>query len=427
MNTGPQNVVVLNPGHFHAALTLRQRHPMLADDVYVYSDDGDDLDRFLSLVQAFNDRAESPTGWRLHVRRGDDHLERLRRERPGDLVVVAGRNDTKMASIHALHADGFRVLGDKPWVIDIAQIPLLAETMAGGVLAMDIMTERHEVMSRLQRVLSRLPEVFGAYRWEAGTPAIEMESVHHLFKLVNGKPLVRPAWYFDVAVQGEGITDVTTHLVDLTQWMTGSSGGGGADGGVELVAARQWTTDVPRDAFGRITGLADFPPSVRAAVSGDVLKLLCNAQIDYRLGGVPARVVSLWNLAIPDGGGDTHHAVLRGTRSDIVVDQGPQTGFRTRLRVFPHVPGGGVVSALAEAVVALQREFPGLSLVRDGEAVRLDVPARLHTTHEEHFAKVLDEFLGHIRAGAWPETLAPDLLAKYTLLAQARELANGRG
>jgi len=52
-------------------------------------------------------------------------------------------------------------------------------------------------------------------------PAIVMKSVHHLYKIVNQQPLVRPAWFFDIAAQGEGITDVTTHLVDLAQWMTG--------------------------------------------------------------------------------------------------------------------------------------------------------------------------------------------------------------
>ena len=42
-------------------------------------------------------------------------------------------------------------------------------------------------------------------------PSITMESVHHFFKNVSGKPLIRPAWYYDVAQQGEGIADVTTH------------------------------------------------------------------------------------------------------------------------------------------------------------------------------------------------------------------------
>ena len=44
------------------------------------------------------------------------------------------------------------------------------------------------------------------------------ESVHYFSKLVSGAPLKRPAWFFDTAQQGEGLVDITTHLVDLVQW-----------------------------------------------------------------------------------------------------------------------------------------------------------------------------------------------------------------
>jgi len=186
------NLVVLDPGHFHAALTLRERHPRLSEEVYVYSTDGPDLESFLRMVQSFNRRADNPTRWQLHVYRGGDHLERLRSERPGDVVVIAGRNDSKMASIHRLHADGFFVLGDKPWLIDPAQIGMLNEVAAKPPVAMDIMTERHEVATRLQVALAAQPRVFGRLRNDGGPPAISMESVHHLCKIVNGAPLVRP-------------------------------------------------------------------------------------------------------------------------------------------------------------------------------------------------------------------------------------------
>ena len=376
------------------------------------------------IVQSFNARASDPTGWNLHVYRGADFLERVSRERPGEVVVYAGKNDAKMRAIHRLHAEGFSVLGDKPWLIDAADLPLLRETAAGPPLAMDIMTERHEIATRVQKALSESPEVFGAFRTDGGEPAILLESVHHLYKLVNQRPLVRPAWYFDVAVQGEGITDVTTHLVDLTQWMTGSGKPFDYARDVELVAARQWPTEVARDIFERITGLDDFPAAVRGAVSGDTLQYLCNAQIDYRLRGLPMRVLSIWNLAIPEGGGDTHCAILRGTQADLVVDQGPQTGFATRLSVHPRSPGPAYARALAQAVAALQPQFPGLAVVPDGDIYRIAIPQALRTTHEEHFAAVLDDFLDLLSSGEQPANLGPDLLAKYTLLAQARELSH---
>lgn len=424
MASGKHTLVVLNPGHFHAALTLRKRHPLLADDVYVYSEDGADLESFLRIVETFNQRERDPTRWNLHVYRGRDFLERLRRERPGEVVVYAGKNDAKMRLIHDLHADGFCVLGDKPWLIGADSLPLLGETVAGPPLAMDIMTERHEVATRLQKALAESPEVFGSFRTHGDEPAILLESVHHLYKLVNQRPLVRPAWYFDVAVQGEGITDVTTHLVDLTQWMAGGGRPFDYARDVELIAARQWTTEVARDVFARITGLEDFPAAIRGAVSGDALHYRCNAQIDYRLRGLPMRVVSIWNLAIPEGGGDTHSAILRGTQADLVVDQGPQTGFATRLSVHPHSPGQAYGRVLAHAISALQPQFPGLAAEADGDVYRIVVPKSLRTTHEEHFAEVLDDFLGYLSGNERPLSLGPDLVAKYTLLARARELSH---
>lgn len=427
MSTGRHTLIVLNPGHFHAALTLRNRHARLSDDVHVYAEDGADLESFLRIVHSFNARASDPTGWNLHVYRGADFLERVSRERPGEVVVYAGKNDAKMRAIHRLHGEGFCVLGDKPWLIGADGLPLLRETVAAPPLAMDIMTERHEITTRVQKALSASPEVFGTFRTDGGEPAILLESVHHLYKLVNQRPLVRPAWYFDVAVQGEGITDVTTHLIDLTQWMTGSGKPFDYARDIELTAARQWPTAVARDMFKRVTGLDDFPAAVRGAVTGDTLQYLCNAQIDYRLRGLPIRVASIWNLAIPEGGGDTHYAALRGTLADLVVDQGPATGFAVRLSVHPHSPGKTYGRALSHAVAALQPRFPGLAVeTDDGDIYRIAIPQALRTTHEEHFAAVLDDFLELMGSGERPANLGSDLMAKYTLLARARELSHRR-
>src|SRR5690606_29896118 len=96
----------------------------------------------------------------------------------------------------------------------------------------------------LQRELSRMPEVFGTL--QAGTPddpAITKESIHHFSKIVSGSPLKRPAWFFDVQQQGEGIVDVTTHLVDLIQWEAFPDVILQKQD-VEIVSARRWTTDL---------------------------------------------------------------------------------------------------------------------------------------------------------------------------------------
>jgi predicted dehydrogenase len=415
-------VVVFDPGHFHAALTLREHHPRLADEVYVYAQDGLDLERFLSVVQAFNQRAEAPTHWKTHVYRGADCLERLCVDRPGDIVVVAGRNDTKMATIHRLHAAGFFVLGDKPWLIDPQQLPMLEEVATSVPIAMDIMTERHDIANRVLKALIDRPGFFGSLNSSGSEPAIHLKSVHHLCKTVNGKPLVRPAWYFDTAVQGEGITDVTTHLVDLAQWMVGGEPFHYTRD-VELVSARQWRTEVPRAAFTQATGLPAFPEPLADRVSNGVLRLLCNASIDFRLRGTLVRIESIWDLAPPEGGGDTHLALVRGTGADLVIEQNAGTAFVPELLARPAQPRGA--TALADAIASLQSEFPGIGMRAANGAARLLIPAALRTTHEQHFARVLDRFLGYVDGREPPAGAAAGLAARYTLLARAAERARG--
>ena len=73
----------------------------------------------------------------------------------------------------------------------------------------------------------------------------------------------------------------------------------------------------------------------------------------------------------------------------------------------------------------MQLAFPGIGLVPDGEIFRSSIPRDLRTTHEEHFAAVLEEFLMYIDDGDAPENLGSDLVAKYTLLGRASELSRG--
>ena len=350
-------------------------------------------------------------------------MARLIEERAGDAVLLSGRNDIKMQSIGRLHAEGFYVLGDKPWLIGAGGLDVLRAATASPPLAMDIMTERHQIATELQAALLRDAQLFGEFRRDGAEPALCFKSVHHLYKIVNNRPLVRPHWFFDTAVQGEGIMDVTTHLVDLSQWFSASDALLTYERDVELQAARQWATEVPLDIYTQITGLDSFPQAVRAQVRGDTLHYRCNAAIDYRMAGVPVRIESLWNLRIPQGGGDTHYAVARGTRATLIVDQGPETGYLTRLSVHPAGNRPVDERALARALDALQSRFHGVGFFRDGPVMRLDIPGALRTGHESHFAAVLDRFIGYIDAGRWPPTIAADLVVKYTLLARARELA----
>ena len=89
----------------------------------------------------------------------------------------------------------------KPWIISPEDLPKLQAALdtadANRVIAYDIMTERYEITSIIQRELVNDPDIFGDIC--VGTedePGVFMESVHYLIKTVAGVPLRRPAWFF---------------------------------------------------------------------------------------------------------------------------------------------------------------------------------------------------------------------------------------
>jgi predicted dehydrogenase len=363
---------------------------------------------------------------------GADWLDRFAAESRGAIAVIAGNNARKAEYISRAVGAGCHTLADKPMVIAAGDYPALVaafdEARAQGVLVWDIMTERHEIASILQKELAAIPALFGAR--VAGTrdePAISKESVHHFAKLVSGAPIVRPAWFFDTAQQGEGLVDITTHLVDLVQWACFPETAL-APGDVRVLHAKRWPTVLTPAQFTRVTGVAAFPPFLRKDVAADGnLHVYANGEIDYTVRGLHAKVSVLWNYEAPPGAGDTHHSVLRGAGSRLVIRQGAEQGWTPTLYVEPATDGAPIPDAatVTQAMAALQPRYPGVGATRDGDGWRVDVPAAYHVGHEAHFGQVATQFMDAVARGGLPAWEVPNLLAKYALTTQALALARG--
>src|SRR5947209_18125614 len=110
-------LLFLDPGHFHAALTLRVPQARASDVIFVYARECAELHDFLALVERFNRRAPNPTRWRPVVTTADDPLGRLVDERRGDVVGLAGRKGGKARTTRRLPESGFHVHADKPWPV----------------------------------------------------------------------------------------------------------------------------------------------------------------------------------------------------------------------------------------------------------------------------------------------------------------------
>jgi predicted dehydrogenase len=342
-------------------------------------------------------------------------------EKPGNVMVVSGNNSRKTEYILEAVNAGIHVLADKPMVISPSEFPMLekAFSVAGknGVLLYDIMTERYEITTILQKELSQIREVFGdLQKGTAEEPAVTKESVHHFFKYVSGKPLVRPPWFFDVEQQGEGIVDVTTHLVDLIQWEAYPGVVLGKED-VDIISAQRWTTDLTPEMFEKVTGLESYPEYLVKDLEGDLLKVYSNGEIHYTLKGVHAKVSVIWNFQAPEGTGDTHYSVMRGTRSSLVIRQGEAEGYRPMLYVEANEGEDreDFFSSLEKAINQhLATRYPGIGLKEvDPSVWVLEIPDSYRVGHEAHFGQVTEKFLGFLSSGKIPEWEIPNMIVKY--------------
>ena len=437
-------LVTLDPGHFHAALVQKFMLPGVDSEVLVFAPVGEDLAQHLKRIEGFNTRANSPTSWNEKVYTGPDYLEEALHSRPLvnmtiardvtlvdvlSVVVISGNNARKSEYITKSIDAGFNVLADKPMVIrpaDLGQLRKDFDTAKKkGVLLYDIMTERFEITTMLQRALSQQRSLFGTL--EKGTPdnpSISKISVHNFSKVVAGAQLKRPQWFFDPEQQGAGIVDVMTHLVDLVQWeafpeVTLAA----AD--AKVLKARRWTTPITLEQFGRVTGAKEFPAFLNAYVEDGVLQAPANGEFTYTLKGVHAKVSVTWEFEAPPGAGDTHFSVMRGTRALLTIKQGAEQGYKPVLYVerTPAVSAADHERALRAAIATVAKTWPGVDVKAEGDHFVVTVPERYHNGHEAHFTQVTENFLKYLRARKLPDWEVPNMLTKYATIMQAYELS----
>lgn len=430
--TNEVRLITLDPGHFHASLVQKFMYPQVSPVVHVYAPAGPDLDQHLQRIQSFNTRADNPTHWQEEVYTGPDFLDKMVRDKAGNVVVIAGNNLRKTEYIDRSIKAGFNVLADKPMAINAQEFKLLRKDFALAarkkVLLYDIMTERYEITTILQRELARSPEVFGAL--QKGTPddpAVVMESVHHFFKQVAGKPLIRPAWSFDPRQQGEAIPDVGTHLVDLVQWECFPDTALDWKKDIQVLSAHRWATPLTPEQFQRVTGLATFPDFLKPDVGSDGrLKVMENGDVEYRIRGVYAKVTALWHFEPPPGATDTHHSVLRGTRAVLHIEQGAAENYKPTLYV-ENASGASPAefeATLRNAVERLCASWPGLEVKSAGSSWQIVVPEKYAVGHEAHFAQVTEKYLHFLAEDKMPAWEVPNMLAKYYTTTEAYRLSH---
>jgi len=422
-------ILTLDPGHFHAALIQKSMYPQVDNTVHVYAEDGRDLKLHLERIEGYNKRKDEPTAWKENVYTGKDFFAKMIAEKKGNVVVLAGNNRLKTNYILESVRNGFNVFADKPMAVDtkgFEQLKLaFTEAKKKGVQLYDIMTERFEVTTQLQRAFSLEPELFG--NLEKGTPedpSVTKISVHHFYKYVSGSVLTRPSWFFDDKQQGAGIVDVTTHLVDLIQWECFPGQVIDYKKNVRILNAKSWTTPVSAADFTVVT--KETVPDYLKAISdakGDI-QVNCNGEFTYVVNGVHAKVSVIWNYKAPDGTGDTHYSLMRGTKAALIIKQGKEENFKPTLYIEQRQKDDGFEDKLKTSLQKISQTFPGISLVKVNNGWTISVPEKYNDGHESHFAQVTKKYLEYLQNNNMPSWEVPNMISKYYTTTLAREIAN---
>lgn len=428
----PEKLIVLNPGHFHASLLQKEMYPELDRRVAVYSPLGPELLDYLKRVSLFNDRPSNPTTWQMDVHTSDDPLQSMLRDQPGGVLVLSGRNRGKIDAILAGVEHGMHVLADKPWIIASSDLPKLERALDAAerknLAAYDIMTERYEVTSEVQRALVNSPGVFGTLvDGDRDHPAVVARSVHHIMKVVAGVPLQRPTWFFDTADYGEGLSDVGTHPVDLIQWTILPEQAIDVKRDIEMISGRHEALSISRSQFQAVTRASAFPAALAEHVHGDSFDYFCNNFIEYKLRGHHVKLDVLWAWEAPAGAGDVYEAAFHGSLSTVEIRQGAAEKGQPEVYVVPTTSDANTGAALDAELGRLQAKWPGIRGEKTDRGMHIAIPTKFRVGHEEHFAQVAKKFFEYMhRPSSLPRWERSYMLAKYYVTTRGVEMGRGR-
>ncbi len=418
---GEVKIIQLDPTHSHAAAAQNEQIDQIDTNVYVYAPDRKELEAYFGQIKSFNSRESCPTRWNEVVYIGKDFLEKMVQEKRGNVVVLAGNNRIKIDYIeHAVQA-GMNVFSDKPMVIDKAGFERLKKAYARaeqkGILMFDMMTERYSLLHNVQKSLMMDSLFFG--KIQTGTPdhpAIFESSVHHFYRGGKGN---RPSWFFDVSQQGEGIVDVTTHLIDLTFWKTFPDETIDYMKDVKVLSARHWPVIITSHEFSTATSLTEIPASLKPFMKDTILEVFANGSINYQVKGINIGVSVEWRAATPKDGNDLRYALAEGTKATLIIKQ--EYGHKRPLLYVqkgPDLSENEFQSNLVQAVARLQKIYPEISLSKESESTEIVIPSDLELSHDPTF-KV---FLGYLVKRDMPEWEVPNTLAKYYITTSALEM-----
>lgn len=426
---GEIRLITLAPGHFHAALLQKRSLNQINKSVYVYAPEGKELETHLAYIKSYNSRDDDPTDWQEEVYTGEDFFNRMLAEKKGNVVVLAGNN--RLKTDYMLHAaeNGINVLADKPMAIDFNSFRKLEKAFETAkeksVVIYDLMTERYVDYNIVNKLLMQNNDLFGEILpGSPEEPAVTLNSVHHFYKEVSGKPLIRPAWYYDVSQQGEGLVDVTTHLIDLVFWKCFPESPIDYKTDIRMIEATHWPTYLTKEEFYKSTLYPEFPDYLPVGTDS-LLEVYSNGNMLYTLRDIHVGISVSWNYQAPIHTGDTHTSVFRGSKATLYILQGEEQQYIPKLYIEKKEEISEAVfeKELLNAVEKLKPDYSVEIVPTSDQKRELIISPKIKSNHEDHFSMVASKYFDFLVKRDIPEWEIKNMLAKYFITTKALEMA----
>ena len=138
-----------------------------------------------------------------------------------------------------------------------------------------------------------------------------------------------------------------------------------------------------------------------------------------------AKVSVTWNFEAPEGGGDTHYSIMRGSSANLIIRQGKEQSYKPVLYVenSGQATAANFEKSLLAAITKLQSIYPGLTIKPAASAWEIVGPDAFKIGHEAHFAQVTAKYLKYLADGKLPEWEEPNMLTKCHTIIEAYRLS----
>lgn len=405
-------LIILDPGHGHATYMQGRMYEGLDPEVHVYAPAGPDVESYLNSINRSNSRSSNPTKWKIVLYTGTDYLEKMLADKKGNAVIISGNNSKKANYIRRSIEAGLHVLADKPLAVTPEDFEKLKESFIlaakKNVLLFDPMDLRYDISNILQRELASTKELFGTLKkGSIDEPSLIQANLHHFLKFSGTEPAIRPAWFFDIEQQGHGITDVSTHLVDMTAWAAFPDQILNAKKDIKILSSKEWPTNLTPSEFKLVTRV-DYPDYLKKYLKDSILSVYANGEINYTIKGIHSKVSVLWKYKEPVGSGDTHYALMRGTKANLELRQGTEEQHKATLyiKAAAGISSDDFSKTINQVKLKFQQKYPGFDLIKKGNEYVVK-PGTFKASNSAEIA------ISYILDNKMPVWEVPNLIAKY--------------